>query len=207
MMTFDEFFPNAPDGAGAGPPDVVRLNETPVVLNVFTDRLAAVTTHYVDHPNYRGEVRCNAGPEARCLLCDLRYRATRRAILAVYDVAGGLVKALPISDTLSPHALGPQIQAELQRGGLDERSLLVSRVSTRFRVESMPARAGQDRGERAIADFLRLLEAGQVSLEAAIPARPNLQLWDIPELERLAGAMGLSRTDYAGDGRAEVPTP
>ena len=80
MMRFDEFFPNAPAGAGAGPLDIVRLNETPVVLNVFTDRLAAVTTHYIDFPNFRGEVRCNAGPEARCLLCDLRQKSTRREL-------------------------------------------------------------------------------------------------------------------------------
>jgi hypothetical protein len=204
MTTLDQFLPGASAGAGSVNLDVVRLSETPVVINVFSSSVAAVVTHYVEFSNFRGEVRCNAGLEPRCLLCDQKYKETKRAIMAVYDVASDLIKGLLISDTMSPHALGPQIQAELHKGDLDRRSLLISRVSNKFRVDSVPARTGQNMGERVIADFEKRLKSGEVSLESAIPVYPNLQLWDIPELERRAEAMGLSRSDYVRNGQTEA---
>jgi hypothetical protein len=202
MTTLDQFLPSASAGFGPVSLDILRLSETPVVINIFSSSVAAVVTHYVEFSNFRGEVRCNAGLEPRCLLCDQKFKETKRAIMAVYDVAADMIKALLISDTMSPHALGPQIQAEVHRGGLENRSLLISRVSNKFSVDSVPARTGQNMGERVIGDFEKRLESGEISLESAIPVYANAQLWDIPELERRAEAMGLSRSDYARIGQA-----
>ena len=93
-------------------------------MTIFTNKVSTVATHYVELPNLRSELRCNTGLESRCLLCDLKYRLTNRAILPVYDIAAAEVKVLLVSDTRDPHSLGPQLKAELRQGGLDERYLV-----------------------------------------------------------------------------------
>ena len=199
MTTLDQFLPDLCDSVGGGELQILRLSETPALVAVFTDKVGSSSTHYVDLPNLRSELRCNADLESRCLLCDLKYRLTNRAILPVYDVASAEVKVLLVSDTRDPHSLGPQLKAELRQGNLDKRYLRCSRKSNRFTVKSLPAKPGHDMGETAIADFLAKLKAGQVSLEGVLPVYANAELWDVPELERSAEALGLVRSAYAGN--------
>ena len=51
-------------------------------------------------------------------------------------------------------------------------------------------------GEAAVADFLAKVKSGQVSLEGVLSVYANAELWDVPELERSAEALGLVRSDY-----------
>jgi hypothetical protein len=208
MTTFDQFFPDLSDSVGGGELQILRLTETPALVTIFTNKVGAVSTHYVDLPNLRCELRCNTQLESRCLLCDLKYRLTKRAILPIYDVSSAEVKVLLVSDTRDPHSLGPQLKAELRQGGLDKRYLTLSRKSNRFTVKSVPAQPGHDMGEVAVADFLAKLESGLISLERVLPVYGSAELWDVPELERSAKAMGLTRSDYvkAGEKTIEVVT-
>ena len=102
MQTLDDFMPDIPEATGGGDLELLRLSETPSLVVMFTNNVSAASTHYVDLPNLRSELRCNTGLESRCLLCDLKYRLTKRAILPVYDVASAEVKVLLVSDTRSP---------------------------------------------------------------------------------------------------------
>ena len=61
-------------------------------------------------------------------------------------------------------------------------------------------------GEAAVADFLAKVKSGQVSLEGVLPVYANAELWDVPELERSAEALGLVRSDYAGHAGQVVET-
>jgi hypothetical protein len=198
MQTLDQFLPDMLDSPGSGELQILRLSVTPALVTLFTNKVGAVSTHYVDLANLRSELRCNKGLEPGCLLCDLKYRLTNRAILPVYDVASAEVKVILVSDTRDPHSLGPQLKAELRQGNLDKRYLALSRTSNRFTVRSLPAKAGHDMGEAAIAGFLARFKAEQVSLEGVLPVYANAELWDVPELERSAEALGLVRSDYVG---------
>ena len=199
-QTLDDFLPDIHDATGGDDLEVLRLSETPSLVAVFTNKVGAASTHYVDLPNLRSELQCNTDLEPRCLLCDLKHRLTKRAILPIYDVSSAEVKVLLVSDTRDPHSLGPQLKAEMRQGGLDKRYLAISRKGYRFTVRSVPAKPSNDMGEVAVADFLAKLESGLISLERVLPVYPNAELWDIPELERSAEAMGLARSDYVGDG-------
>ena len=55
-------------------------------------------------------------------------------------------------------------------------------------------------------DFLAKVKSGQVSLEGVLPVYANAELWDVPELERSAEALGLVRPDYAGHAGQVVET-
>ena len=97
MTTLDQFLPDLPDSVGGGELQILRLSETPALVAVFTSNVGSSSTHYVDFPNLRSELRCNTDLESHCLLCDLKYRLTKRAILPVYDVASAEVKVLLVS--------------------------------------------------------------------------------------------------------------
>jgi hypothetical protein len=197
LPTLDDFLPDSADATGGGDLEVLRLGESPTLVAVFTQVIGEARTHYVEGANLRAEIRCNLGREARCLLCDLRRPRARRAILPVFDVSSSQIMALLVSDNRQPNALGPQLRAQFRAGGLDKRFLLLSRSGNRFTVQSVPAKEGHDMGETIIGPFGERVRNGQVMLERAIPAYPNGELWDVPELERAAEAMGLRRAEYA----------
>jgi hypothetical protein len=197
LPTLDDFLPDSPDATGGGDLEVLRLGESPTLVAVFTQVIGEAPTHYVEGANLRAEVHCNLGREGRCLLCDLRRPRTRRAILPIYEVSSCLIKAMLISDSRHSHALGPQLRAQLRAGGLDKRFLLLTRSGNRFTVQSVPAKEGHDMGESVVGPFAERLSNGRVELRRAIPTYPNAELWEIPELERAAEAMGLRRAEYA----------
>jgi hypothetical protein len=204
VIEFNEFMPDATGAPAGGELETLRLNETPVLVALFTGQVEQTQTHFVEAPNLRAELHCHAGDGSPCLLCDLKYKRTRRAILPVYDVETDQVKVLLVSDSRHPHALGPLLKAELAKGGLDQRYLLLSRQGAKFAVQSVPAPDGGRMGESAIAEFLAGFEGGQLDLTRAIPLYPNEELWDVPEVERKARALGLERSRYvAGRGRPE----
>jgi len=72
-----------------------------------------------------------------------------------------------------------------------------SRSRNKFEVKSLSAKPGQDMGEAQIKVFHEELAAGRISLVNALPSRGNTELLDVPEIERAATALGLTRSDYA----------
>jgi hypothetical protein len=196
MSTFDDLFPDSPDATSAGTLEWLRLSEQPAVVVLFTDTIGTTWTHFIDTLSLRAEIRCNAGREEKCLLCDCRLKRTLRAVLPVFDAECSQVRVLLISDNRNPGALGPQIKAELRKGGLDARFLMITRKGNKFSVTSVPAKEGSDMGEDTIAAFLPALQSGAIVLEQTLPTYTNIELWDIPELERRALALGRDRSEY-----------
>jgi hypothetical protein len=199
LKTLDEFLSDSPDAVGGGL-EVLRLAETPVLVALFTREVDEVDSHFLDYPNLRGEVQCNTTLEGRCLLCDLKKKPAKKGLLPVYDVASATVKVLSISEARDPHSLGPQIKAEVRKGNLNNRYLAISRVYNKYEVRSIPAGEGQDMGEAAIAGFLRKLKEELISLKRSISVYANAELWDVPELERTAKALGLASANYVRGG-------
>ena len=184
------------DAPGGGDLNVVRLTENPVVLTVFTQELTELKTHFVNESKI-GEVRCNQASESRCVLCDIGNGAAARYLLPVYVVSDDEVQVLAITATCRPYSLGPQLAAEFEKGELDKRFLQISKTGYRFAVKSMPASEGSEMGEVVIKRFCEELDAGKIELKRAIPVYGNKQLLDVPEIERVATAMGISRAQFA----------
>ena len=196
MATLSDIFPESLE-TYTGDLQPVRLSETPSWVVLFTQVIEQVDTHYLNYPNILGEFRCNASPGHRCILCDISVPLTHRAVLPAYDFVAAEVRVLLITDSRHPHALGPQIAAELRRGGLAQRILMLTRSRNKFEVKSLSAKPGQDMGEAQIKVFHEELAAGRISLVNALPSRGNTELLDVPEIERAATALGLTRSDYA----------
>jgi hypothetical protein len=196
MATLSDIFPENLE-TYAGDLQLIRLSETPSWIILFTQAIEQVDTHYLNYPNVMGEFRCNAAQGRRCILCDISVPLTHRAVLPAYDLVAAAVRVLLITDSRHPHALGPQIAAELRRGGLTERILMLTRSRNKFEVKGLMAKPGQDMGEAEIKRFQEELASGRISLGNVVPSRGNAELLDVPEIERAATALGRTRSDYA----------
>ena len=73
MTTLDQFLPDLCDSVGGGELQILRLSETPALVAVFTDKVGSSSTHYVDLPNLRSELRCKGAIHF--------IRLTRRSLL------------------------------------------------------------------------------------------------------------------------------
>tara|TARA_R110002096_G_scaffold290197_1_gene484469 strand:+ start:211 stop:831 length:621 start_codon:yes stop_codon:yes gene_type:complete len=176
--------------------DVLKLNEQPRIVLIFTSECSEVKTHFVDAGDFRGYVQCNSNAEGKCLLCDISQRLETRLILPVYDVETDSIIAMLIPGTVSPSSLGPQLRHEMERGDLDKRYLMVSRKFDKYTVRSAPMTDGAEAGETVIADFLDQVRAGRVALSDVIKRLPNRELVAIPQIERKAIALGMRTQDY-----------
>ena len=204
MATLSDIFPESLE-TYTGDLQAIRLSETPSLIVLFTAVIGQINTHFLNYTNLMGEFRCNASQGRRCVLCDISIPLIRRAVLPAFDVVAAEVRVLLITSSSHPYALGPQIVAELRRGGLTERLLAVTRTGNKFEVRSVAARPGQDMGEAQIKIFSEDLAAERISLDAVIPSRGNAELLDVVEIERAATAFGLARSDYTEPVGAGAP--
>jgi hypothetical protein len=174
-------------GAAPAPLAEVRLDPSERLLIPFTTDIVEAQVHYLDFPSLRGYVACNGDG---CLLCRVGQRADARDLLPVYDPLARAVAVLPVSPSMRPGALRPQLFPVLARLKADSRVLLVVRKPDRTHhevtLQELPGDA--DAGEDQVADFLEAYEAGGIDLGAVYPRLTNVQLAAVPEL---AAAMKL----------------
>ena len=206
LVDINDFMPEQSAGLLGERFESIALRERPVIVVAFFTQFACVDLHPgVEIDRQFIHVRCNAADESPCVLCDLGDHHKSYHVTPVYAVADAAVRALVISDAHQPHSLGPLYKYELLKGGLDKRFLCISRVSAKYTITSLPAKAGQEMGERVIQKFLQDLEAGRVRLEDAIARYSNGALLEIESIHRDAEASGLDRLRYsakAGDPRS-----
>lgn len=178
--------------------DILKINEEPCIIAVFTTECESIAAHFIDTSEYRGYVQCNSGSEGRCILCDTKRKLETRIVMPVYDVVGNSIKALMISTSRAPHSLGPQLWQQLDRGDLDKRFLVISRDSSNYKysVSSTPMTNGAESGESVIAEFHENIGELSTCLTNVIQRMTNVGLAAIPEIQTMANAWGLSTQDY-----------
>ena len=168
------------EAAGSESPGLerVRIGSDEVALIPFTAEAEEVVVHFCAEPDINDYVRCN-GPG--CLLCRIGRDKVRRRLLPVYVPGERAVRVLPVSTSLRPGALWPQLAEALK--GEEPRAVFVTREQReRHRVSFVPLAADVDAGEEAIRDFLAEDRAGRVELEAVYPRVANEELARVPEI-------------------------
>ena len=202
LVSLAEFMPEQSDGAIGERFESLAIRERPVTIVAFYTQFARVDLHPgVEIDRQFIHVRCNAVDESPCVLCDLGEPRKSYHVSPVFAVAEAAVRALVISDAHQPHSLGPQYKDELMKGGLDKRFLCISRVSAKYTITSIPAKAGQEMGERVIKKFLEDLQAGRIRLDDAIARYSNEALLEIESIRRDAEARGLDCLRYSAQAR------
>ena len=152
--------------------EAVRIDGNAVSVILFTDRGQPAVVHYLDDPELRGYVRCNAdAPGVRCVLCDVGRVREDRLLLPVYDPIAKAVAVLAVSRKITPKSLLPQLAPLLKAG--TPTVAHIRREGMGFAVASGPLPPGADDGAAAVKAFLERRAAGQVRLDDVFPRYDN----------------------------------
>jgi hypothetical protein len=180
-----EFEAAAEDGRSAL--ERVRIDASEMAVVPFTAEAEQVDIHYCKDPDINDYVICN-GPG--CILCKIGREKSVRRLLPVYLPASGVVGVLPVSPSLRPRALWPQLVEAMKDG--TEKVLFISRIqSDGFSVSAVSLPEDADAGEATIAAFLKDYEAGRIELASVYPHVDNDALAAIPEIARMLKLKGI----------------
>lgn len=175
--------------------EVVRLGSDETAIIPFTADSEAVDLHYCSETEINSYVVCN-GPD--CVLCRIGRKRDQRLLLPVYLPAAGCVGILPVSRSLRPFALLPQISNVLKAG--KPMVMFVTREGAKYTVSTAELQKDVDGGETAIRRFLDDYEGGLHVLAAVYPRIDNEQLASVEEITRMMSLKGVRVN--AGDQRS-----
>ena len=175
--------------------EVIRLGSDETAIIPFTADSKGVDLHYCSETEINGYVVCNG---ADCVICRIGRKKDPRLLLPVYLPAAGCVGVLPVSRSLRPFALLPQIASVLKSG--KPMVMFVTRDGGKHTVSTAELQNDVDGGETAIKSFLEEYEAGMIDLSSIYPKIDNEQLASVEEIGRMMTLKGV-RLD-AADKRA-----
>jgi hypothetical protein len=179
----------------ASPLELVRLGADETAIIPFTADSEAVDLHYCSETEINSYVVCN-GPD--CVLCRIGRKRDERLLLPVYLPAAGCVGILPVSRSLRPLALLPQISNVLKAG--KPMVLFVTREGGKYTVSTAELQKDVDGGEAAIKQFQEDYEAGIHNLAAVYPRIDNEELASVEDIARMMSLKGIQFN--AGDKRS-----
>ena len=166
--------------------EVVRLGSDETAIILFTADSEAVDLHYCSETEINSYVVCNGSD---CVLCRIGRKQAKRLLLPVYLPAAGCVGILPVSRSLRPFALLPQISNVLK----SEKPMVVfiTREGRKYSVSTAELQPDVDAGEAAIKRFLDDYEAGLHDLSTVYPNIDNEQLASVEEIGRMIVLKGI----------------
>ena len=166
--------------------EVVRLGNDETAIIPFTADSEAVDLHYCSETEINSYVICN-GPD--CVLCRIGRKRDQRLLLLVYLPAAGCVGILPVSRSLRPFALLPQISNVLKAD--KPMVMFVTREGGKYTVSTADLEKDVDGGEAVIKRFLDDCGAGRHDLTAVYPRIDNEQLANVEEIGRMMKLKGV----------------
>lgn len=172
--------------------EVVRLGSDETAIIPFTADSEAVDLHYCSETEINSYVICN-GPD--CVLCRIGRKRDQRLLLPVYLPASGCIGILPVSRSLRPFALLPQISNVLKAE--KPMVMFVSREGAKYTVSTAGLAADVDGGEAVIKRFVDDCDAGRHDLSSVYPRIDNEQLAGVEGIGRMMTLkkVGLDRGD------------
>jgi hypothetical protein len=172
--------------------EIVRLGANETAIMPFTADSEAVDLHYCPEPEIGGYVICSG---RGCILCRIGRNIDQRLLLPVYLPAAGCVGILPVSRSLRPQALLPQISSVLMAD--TPMVMFVTRNRGEYLVSTNEVRDDVDSGEMAIKRFSDNYECGKFDLSTVYQRIDNKQLADVEEISKMMKlkGVGLDETD------------
>jgi hypothetical protein len=168
----------------------VRLDNNEVAVFLITEIAQSVKVHYCAEPEVRGYIRCN-GPD--CVLCRAGKRPDLRSLLPVYLPVSMEIAVVPITPSLRPGALKPQIYKALQ-SPKPVICLVRKELNNVFVVSLKEVPEGQSPGQDLIADFLKryVKPDSDVDLASIYQQLDNTALAEVPGIQRMLELKGIT---------------
>ena len=170
--------------------EVVRLGNDETAIIPFTADSEGIDLHYCSETEINSYVVCN-GPD--CVLCKIGRRKEERLLLPVYLPASGCVGILPVSRSLRPYALLPQISNVLKSDTL--MVMFVIREVGKYMISTKSLEKDMDGGELQIKEFLEDYAAGSINLIDLYPKIDHEQLLGVDGIQKMAALKGIKGND------------
>tara|TARA_B100001971_G_C18032592_1_gene453336 strand:+ start:162 stop:815 length:654 start_codon:yes stop_codon:yes gene_type:complete len=167
-------------------PEIVRLGADETVVFPFTSDSEEVEVHYCSETDISSYILCNGD---QCLLCRIGRHKDTKLLLPVYLPTSSRIGVLPVSRSLRPLALLPQISNVLK--AKKPMVLFIVRDGAKFTVSSSEIPPDADGGEQEIKKFMVEYDAGQVDLTAVYPRRDDTELAQIEEISKMIKIKGI----------------
>jgi hypothetical protein len=178
--------------ASAGPAilSAIRLDANERLVIPFTTAMVRAQVHYIPSPAARGYVHCNG---KGCLLCRLERQVETRDLLPVYDAVDKVVGVLPISPSMRPPALRPQVKLVLEQLQTQGRLLVGVRKpdNMSFVVTPYDLPENADDGATVILAFTEQFKAGRIDLGCVYSRMTNEELAAVPEIATMMTLKGI----------------
>lgn len=167
--------------------ELVRLGNSETAFIPFTAASTAVNIHYCSDTEINSYVICN---DLDCVLCKIGRNQDQRLLLPVYLPAAGCVGILPVSRSLRPFALLPQVLNVLKAG--KPTVMFVTREGGKYTVSTTELQKDVDGGEAVIKSFVEEYDAGLHDLTAVYARIDNEQLSNVEEIGRMMALKGIT---------------
>jgi hypothetical protein len=166
--------------------ELVRLGNDETAIIAFTPDSEEVDLHYCSETEIGSYVICN-GPD--CILCRIGRKRDERLLLPVYLPAEERVGILPVSRSLRPFALLPQISNVLKAA--KPTVMFVARDGIKYTVSTTELQKDVEAGEAVIRRFVDDYEAGLHDLTTVYPRISNEELANIEAIGRMMALKGV----------------
>ena len=172
------------------PLEIIRLGETEAALIFFTPQGESIFVHFCEEPNINSYVTCNNSTgQENCVLCRIGKGRIEKFLIPAYLPVSKIVGVLPVSRSLRPHALLPQIGPFLK--SKKPVVLFISRKGNRYKISSNDLSEDTDAGEDAIKRFLKEFKEGRARLKDVYLRISNEQLASESEIAHLLELKGI----------------
>ena len=170
--------------------ELIRLGSDETAIIPFTADSEKVDLHYCPETEINGYMVCN-GPD--CILCRIGRKRDQRLLLPVYLPAAGCVGILPVSRSLRPYALLPQISNVLKAE--KPMVMFVTREVAKYTVSTVELQKDVDGGEVVIKRFLDDYEADLHDFSTVYPRIDNEQLASVEAIGQMMALKGIHWDD------------
>ncbi len=169
---------------------LLRLTNDEVAFLPFTAETTEIFLHYCAEAEIQGYTRCQGKD---CLLCKIGRQQDRRLLLPVYSPINTSISVLPISPSMRPHALLPQLINVFKT--LREKQprvvFLRREDNVKFSVSTSSLSPDADAGEAQIKRFLSEIDQGLLDITTIYPQINTDQLKAIPEILNMMKLKGI----------------
>jgi len=166
--------------------ELVRLDSNETAIIPFTPSGERVSIHFCEETEIYGYVQCNG---ESCILCRVGKKKEERVLIPVYLPTIDTIGVLPVSPSLRPHALFPQLRPLLKAATLAV--AFIKREGAKFTVSTRALPQDANGGEAVVKKFLGEREAGRVDLKSVYQVIGNDQLAAVAEISRLMELKGI----------------
>ena len=167
--------------------DLVRLGNDEIAIIPFTAEGQEVDIHYCRETEINSYIVCN-GPD--CVLCRIGRKRDQRMLLPVYVPTAACVGILPVSRSLRPYALLPQISNVLK--SKTPKVMFVVREGAQYHVSTTELQKDVDSGEGVIKCFLEDHKSDSHDFSSVYPTIDNEQLANVEEITRMLKLKGVN---------------